>query len=533
MKNRMITCINHLISSHFIKCLCLVSLFLVNCKSNRTIHDFSKGSFGFSVQERDRIESDSVEENRKDRMVISKSAFTSWKATGILSGKGGTFLIQPGDYRSWGRLDIRKGGTANKPLIIIGIENPKIHPVGLNLSEQVLIQGLSIRGTYSHPPGHKARKIVDVEHVIVSGLTISGNNDQLASNEHKKSPDYKKVGGKSNRITFVNHITIKRCVFENVVSKNAIKIHGKNVKIDKCVVRNCYRVPKGDNIGISIRSNKIYQSSNIDISNNEIYNCTDGVQIVNMKEKVDNTTPNVSILNNDIYITDDYKFSKNGKELAGSENGIDLKTGGTEAQPVIVKGNFLRGFRQTDPSVGGSGGSGAAINLTVNANHIEVSDNIISDAPIGIVVASVNRKIIADNRAHISIKNNLIYDLYTSDKIDGIGIKGDIGVTISNNTISNAKTFLWSGHSSPHTIQNNIVINDFGNRKWSKYHKAQSTDNIWINPRGAIYSGNKRKEQKLQTDNFQTYFEAFETTISPYTNPTTVIIPYGKFKGGE
>jgi hypothetical protein len=510
-----------------ITCLCAVG-----CRSTESLPVVKEVSYGYSSPRSVSNDIEVLKSESNNTTVISKRSHKSWKSTGILNGKGGRFRIEPDDYRDWGILDIRKGGSEAVSLEIVGNVEGNMHPVRLNERKQVIIEGLSIRGTYSHQPGHSSRKIVDVEYVTVSGLTISGIYAILNTNEHKKSPDFGKRGGQSNRLTFVNNILVERCIFENTVSKNAIKIHGKNVKIKECVIRNCYRVPGGDNIGISIKSNKSYQSTNIEISNNEIYNCTDGIQIVNINDpSQDNTTPNVSILNNDIYINEEYKLQKNGKEVASCENGIDLKTGGTLSQPVLIKGNFLRGFRETDSETGGSGGSGAAINLTINANFIEISDNIITDAPIGIVSASKNPAITKGKFSQNTIKNNLIYNLYSSGDNDGIAIRGDVGLSAINNTIVNVKTFLWSGYGSPFIINNNIVINDNGKRKWSQYHKARSADNIWINPKSSIYSGNMKKEQILKESNYLSLFQAVKVTIYPLTNPTTLTIPYGKYKG--
>lgn len=508
--------------------LCIISS---GCKSQKTTLE-SREDAGFQPIERSEILLPRISERLQidDEILISLDTHNSWASTGLLSG-GGNFRLMAGDYRAWGHLDIRKGGTISSPLHIVGIADPKLHPAVADQRHLVVIEGLSIRGSYSHPPNHPDRVIVDAGHIVIEGITISGNSRKMSADQHAKSPDFMKLGGASNKLNFVTDIEIDRCVIENVVSANALRIFGKRVTVSNSVVRNSYRVPGGDNIGISILSNKAYQSRDITVRNNEIYNCTDGVQIVNVDDdKYDNNAPNVRIENNDIYITDEYIILKDGREYAAAENGIDLKAGGTAQEPVIVRGNSIRGHRYTDESIGGSGGSGAAINLTVNAEHIIIENNVIFDVPIAIVSATTNEKIAILKKADIKVVNNMIYDLYHSRKDDGIAIKGAVGMQVRRNTIVDANVFIWSGYESPFEIYDNVILNESGSRGWSKYHKAVSKGNTWINAKGGIYSGTPSDETIVKDKQVMTRFKPFEISITPITNPTTLKIPYGSFK---
>jgi hypothetical protein len=140
--------------------------------------------------------------------------------------------------------------------------------------------------------------------------------------------------------------------------------------------------------------------TNVYIVNNEIYNCTDGVVATDGAP----STAGSVIENNDFYVSGSY--------VSGTktcvENAVDIKSGGTAANPVRVIHNRAWGFYMTDTSCGGTGSSGAAMAAhcpnCVSANYVLFQNNIITGSASGIVTSNPGTQ-------NHSLIGNILYDI--------------------------------------------------------------------------------------------------------------------------
>ncbi|PHI20723.1 hypothetical protein CEQ90_06635 [Lewinellaceae bacterium SD302] len=483
-------------------------LFMASCSSKKQGSANVEGSLGNEVagfQLRQFASETTVvpkAQVSRDAVIINPRKFDSWKATGILSGNNSTstYLIEPGDYRSWGELKMSRGGTAAAPLTLsyydAKAQDPyleRTNPARLPKNRQVLIENVYVTGGHSHPKGHPDRSIVETEHIRFNGLSFSGNAETLDPHVRPNSPDRGKKGGASNVLNFTNDVQLNNCLVENVRELNAIRIRGNRNVISNCVIRNCFRIPGSDNIAIVIYPNKNYWAANNRVENCELYNCTDCVQIHSVKDpQYLGLAPGTVIHNNDCYLTEEYYVQRDGQTLAAAEDGFDLKTGGTAAEPVLITNNLIRGMRQTDTGSGGSGGLGVALNLHLFANHIRIENNLIHDNRIGILNGTVDAALAQSRRANIRVVNNLFNDFYSAGGRDASGgtvISGSLGMEVNNNTVMDARELINAGYRANYNLYNNVLAGLQLAGKWSGNHTGTSRSNVWVQPPSERFGG--------------------------------------------
>lgn len=462
-----------------------------------------------------------------EEQYIRPQDFKNWAESGIPNGQG-TYRLAPGDYRSWGKLIIRPNKHRTAPLRIMGSSATK-HPVLLDEDQRVIIEGFELRGRYSHPANHPQRKMVELENVHLEGLYISGQSQTVSMPKHRISPDFGKRGGPFNAIEMARNISVRRCLIENVCLKNAIRLQARNATIEECVIRYCRRIPNADNIAIGVKCIKDYPQTGIVIRNNEIYNCTDGIQFVARDIKSAGVAPGALVEGNDIYLTADYHLTQNGSRYAAAENGIDLKTGGTADDPMIIRANFIRGMRPTWTKAGGSGSNGVAMGMLLAANHIVFTDNIITDCPMAFKYGSLIPKIMESRQADITIENNLVYDLFQDAVSEGTVIRSDVGLNIRNNTFAQTGSILRAGYEVPHQLSRNLVVSPSQGHIWSEHHRWQMDDNIWLNPPAQL-AHQQATIGTVLAESPKKRFSTFPVVIQPHTAPKTIKIPYANFR---
>jgi hypothetical protein len=214
-------------------------------------------------------------------------------------------------------------------------------------------------------------------------------------------------------------------------------------------------VPYKDTHGILIAGGK----DNV-IRNNEIYDCTgDGIQLYPY-----HTLSGTLIENNHIYTT----------QGSCSENAIDVKVG-----TPIIRGNVMHGYRPSDGSCGGSGGTiGEAIIIHKKAGRVLVESNEIYDSGSGVLVYAGE---------NVKLLNNIIHDIVTDyDAWTNIGIYigGVEAVDVLHNTLVNVpRDALRIGERPiPHlNIRNNLFYNT-GRSYRKDSGTAETVDyNGWFN----------------------------------------------------
>jgi len=201
---------------------------------------------------------------------------------------------------------------------------------------------------------------------------------------------------------------------------------------------------------------------NIHIVNNEIWDCGDGVLLQDSSSATD-VAPGLVIENNDIYVTSavycdsSNKFNANGN-YAATENGIDLKGGGTASNPAQVIHNRFWGFKRTRSGCGSTGSAGDAIVLNGKSaggrRNTLVQNNIITDAPRALTAD-------ADPYDHASIVGNIAYNMRDPAQPNGrscwrIGDASDSEVYM--NTCIKAPSGWWGRSGRNNDIKCNINI---------------------------------------------------------------------------
>jgi hypothetical protein len=328
------------------------------------------------------------------------------------------FCVAPGDYSSTGAIRLTSSGTGTQPRVLRILPatygGTDAHPAQAPEAERAILAELVLQGA---------------SYWIIDGLTIRGDINMASS------------------LILVNkqasNNTLNRMLVENAnTSLVTITGNGANYNtIQNSVIRKSYPQPGMDHHCITISSEAPNERiTGTRIVGNEIYDCTDGIQLTVLSAAQQSYFPDTLIIDNDIYVTPAMYTDCNGAfnpagECAAAENGIDIKSGATSAaDAVIVANNRLWGFRKTDSLLGGSGSSGSAVETCCsNPAYILFSDNIITGAPQGIHLYSGN---------HLSVVDNLIDNIHA-------------------NTLSNEGWALAFSGSNQEAYRNIIVGSDY------------------------------------------------------------------------
>lgn len=334
----------------------------------------------------------------------------SWNELGL--GKTGirVFLLNPGDYRKYGVLNIsNKNGSESKPCIVAALAEGSTnsvsatHPVKWsgNASKEILLEALQLKNS---------------DYWIFYGITFRGNNALKGE----------MVGGNTNMIRDgADYNIIANCLVEKVLEGSFIRILNSSFnRIQTCVIRDKVAGPKGDNVGILISAYGGLESRGNVISSNEIYNVTDDIAISRQDANVNKNVqrpqtgeaPGTVIENNDLYITPAlYKTADFGKSVSAcAENALDLKTGtysDKSEDKILIMYNRMWGFRKSENDCGASGSAGQAVVLHRNAANIFFYNNIVSDAPGAVWIMGTNPLYPSEKVKNIDIINNIFYNI--------------------------------------------------------------------------------------------------------------------------
>jgi hypothetical protein len=410
------------------------------------------------------------------------------------------FCVAPGNYSSLGTIHLTAWGTDTQPRVLRmqepangGIET---HPAITPESGRAILAQLVLAGAH---------------HWIIDGITVRGNS----STPGELVTIYMQA---SNNI--LNHMLIENG------STNLVMVSGQGTNhntIQNSVIRKSQPQPGMDHHCIAIASTASNeQIIGTRILNNEIYNCTDGIQLTVISENQGSHFPDTLISNNDIYLTsaiytDCHGTLDPGGNCAGAENGIDIKSGATSpTNAVIITNNRLWGFRETDSLVGGSGSAGPALETCCfNPAYVLISNNIITNSPNGIRLYSGN---------HISTIDNLvsnIHDLTSDHQGWALAFEGS-NQEVYRNTVVNSDH--WGGILADNSdYRCNTIING-GDYYSSAYTGVTADYNAYYNSVQFDFPGSNDTvlsdaTQSLQTD--RCFWR------KQWTGPEQVCIPYG------
>jgi hypothetical protein len=303
------------------------------------------------------------------------------------------FCVQPGNYRAYGLIQLRRSGTESQPRFLRfhaadGVRNAAQRPERATFewihvqASWWVIQGLTIQP--KHPATTWLLAVINGDHNILDGNLVDGIDHRPESVQHGIVIDG--YGGDP--------------ATHNVVQRNLV-LNGNLGRLD--IDYQGIYVRPGHHAGADNDFNRIVD--------NEVADWGDAVA-------VDGYDPGCGELGvqhgtvvdgNDLYITPakyvdcDTAAPNPDGDCACAENGIDLKTdpGANPEAWTRITNNRLWGFRPTpDVPCGGSGATGQAITSgSMCPGHILVANNVISESNIGIVPAG-NRWIIAGNLLH-------------------------------------------------------------------------------------------------------------------------------------
>ncbi len=368
-------------------------------------------------------------------IVINKQSYQDWSQ--IQFGQSGirSYYIEPDDYRAWGVLRLS------------GIKEGEIRILARTKDGSAIIPNyeLGVRDSV----GGVIIEAVDISNctdVVLQGVTISGMSHRTAEGEVWGAPNFIR--------NYSKDITLVHCLLERVYHRNVLSIQfSDRCRIYSCVIRDARRIPGADNVGIAISGQREDAIFN-EVHSCEIYDCTDGIQLVySPRYGMRGDLSGTRIYNNDIYVTDRYQVRGKFGRMSCAENAIDVKIGAyTKAAKNVVRieNNRIWGFFNNDRTCGGSGGWGSGIVLHQKANNIVVRNNIIFDCSNGIntSLGSVEEpNILVENNIIWRIKRNSIYDKEAYG-ISGLGLRmrgnvivdsdhgyEDVGVDDSNQSL--------------------------------------------------------------------------------------------------
>jgi len=455
---------------------------------------------------------------RKDVLVVTPNlSYKSWRDLLSKNKNIRHFLITPGDYRKWGDLRPGNSGTAAQPYIFRYYDPKATQPYDA-----------------PHPVKRKAQRkeavlerfnFNKVSHWVLHGLTFRG---QAKEKEGKSGGLYNAFFQESN------HNTLNFCLIEQVIHGNAVRIfNSSHNTIQGCVIRDKIEGFRGDNIGVTVYASEGRKARNNHILDNEIYNVTDGVQLVYQIDEGSKNAPKTGevpgtiIDNNDLYITRKLYRQKNGEELACAEDGIDIKVGTNSTRQqdkLLVTNNRIWGFRKTDKTCsGGSHGSGIMIHR--NAKNILIENNVIFDVARGISIANGHKKYKNERVGNITVRNNIFYDI--QETADGAGNAVVLGadVLIESNTIKNTKNYLRVPSKLSGTFKKNLVVESRQKPLKVKQLECEIEDNHWMVKKVTREASNVGKANKVSATARERSLKNYTFHIKRWTTPSQKTIP--------
>jgi hypothetical protein len=377
------------------------------------------------------------------------------------------FCVQPGNYTKLGLVSLSANGTSTFPryLRYYNPENPTdtTHPANASETNRAVVVQLRLNGA---------------SWWIVDGLTF-----RTQATRGGAARGTVRIRANSDNNIF------NRVLIENGREMFEIQDRSDFNVLQNSVIRNAHLRQDLDShcaiIFNNIKGNRFV--------NNELYNCTDGIQFWKGTSEADIANWDIKetvIYNNDFYVTQAFLDTCFVPLNAGAgciENAIDIKMTTDESTATmnrtLIKNNRMSGYP-----------SGAVIMHHPYTRGIDIQDNIIFDSDGGV-------SLLKSGGGDITISNNLFYRIqldanrvtvppwYSSGRV--FWFEGSFNdVKAFDNTVVDAGLYLYGGSKiSNYQSQNNVFI-DAGTWK-ERNGDLQASSSVGSNAyyNTATYSG--------------------------------------------
>jgi len=410
-----------------------------------------------------------------------------------------TICLKPGVYDK--KQDIKRGGTKSKELLLRPYIDNGAPP--WNLPEKSL------------PKFTNRVHIADAQYVIINGIFFK--------------PAYITVD--SYVLTGNSHIVFDSILTEGNIAQNQMLIRDSfNIWVQNSVMRRTARVPRKDRLCINVTRT----AGNINVVNNEIYDCGDGFQLHRNGAAADVDQWSLSganIIANHFYQTE-YSYVKcpdNVTAMCSSgENAIDIKLTSDDGVPTRIAHNIFNGFRETNTNYGSTGSDGAAIAVHgKKVQNLLIEKNRFFDSASGIIFTGV------DPGLHCALaKDNLFDDIAHAKKISNsypiLYTHVKEYMFFVNNTIVVPKytnhDYVWGGfrgNLNKSLIAQNLIIGH-AREKYKVIEMTQETailKNTFVNTRRSFSNQEPHHNLEYSGINYSDWFHEDCFTINPLTDP--------------
>ncbi|MEZ4221048.1 MAG: hypothetical protein R3B13_08965 [Polyangiaceae bacterium] len=302
------------------------------------------------------------------------------------------FCVKPGNYTGLGTISIHADGSAGKERWIRywdPASSVASHPVKQAESARAVVEELYLD---------------DADYWVIQGLTLRGSWGRVGLNHGSQ------------------HVVLDRLLLESARVEIWDTSHDNTLQ--NSVLRSAPLVPNSDRICV-ILSGQSPAGGDVAIHgtrvvNNEIYDCTDAIQLYQPGDATNDTDFGGTIVDdNDMYLTSAVYSDCSGNldsngDCACAENAVDIKAAGTSATNLVqVSNNRIWGFKRTDPACGGTGSWGEAMVVHVIAKYVLAQKNVIWDNAKGLVFSN----------SHHSLIDNVVVDTETPVTSEDFGIQ--------------------------------------------------------------------------------------------------------------
>ncbi|MCA9593615.1 MAG: hypothetical protein KC776_09905 [Myxococcales bacterium] len=303
------------------------------------------------------------------------------------------FCVKPGDYTGLGTVSLTADGSAGKERWIRywdpAVSGEAPHPAKQAESARAVVEELYLN---------------DADYWVIQGLTVRGG--------------WSRVGLEHG----TEHVVLDRLLLES--ARVEIRDACNDNTLQNSVLRNAPLVPNADRICIVLSGGSTNDTDvaihGTRVVNNEVYDCTDSIQLYQPGGVTHNTDFGGTIIDeNDMYLTPAIYSDCNGNldpngDCACAENAVDIKAGGTSDQNMVqVSNNRMWGFKRSDPACGSTGSWGEAMVVHVIANYVLAQKNVAWDNAKGLVLGN----------SHHSVIDNVVVDTETPVTTEDFGIQ--------------------------------------------------------------------------------------------------------------
>lgn len=344
------------------------------------------------------------------------------------------FCVKPGDYTDRGEITISSSGSEGERRYLLFDRDA--HPIDLDNEDRARVERLDFDDGASH-------------------WTVQG----LTAYEQGETPVM--VRSDADRIVF-DRLLVAGGPGKEIAKDSLAGINGDYVTVQNSVLRNA-KVPGGDRLCIGVHApgddSGVVRGTRV--VSNEMYDCTDGVQLVITSSETDHLYPETLIAHNDMYISQSEKFRTEDGEIC-AENAIDIKGGGTGPdERVRVIGNRMWGY-----STGADcGGSGTGAFASAAGSHNVDSDRGGEEPPKHLtyrnnIFFKAAQALSSQDSEDVRIENNLFHNTGDYTGLDGrtIALLGSSNNQIVGNTLHDSHVYLDEFYGAEGTFEENVFL---------------------------------------------------------------------------